>query len=136
MPLRTVAIRARVFVFLVLSLCAAPARSFAQDIAPSTAERGRFIALYSSFATLQLLDAHSTLKALGGGAGTEGNPLMRTPAAQPMTLFALKAGAAATTVVLAEKVRKHSRVGAYVLMAGINSAYATVVAHNYRTGIR
>jgi len=34
--------------------------------------------------------------------------------------------------VLAEKVRSKSRVGAILLMAALNSTYATVVAHNYR----
>ena len=38
-----------------------------------------------------------------------------------------------STILLAEKVRGRSRVGAIVLMAALNSATPTVVAHNYRT---
>ena len=33
----------------------------------------------------------------------------------------------------ADKVRGRSRVGAIAMMAALNSAYAVVVAHNYRT---
>jgi hypothetical protein len=45
----------------------------------------------------------------------------------------VKAGVAASTIVLADKMARGNRVGAIVLMAALNSAYAVVVAHNYRT---
>lgn len=95
-------------------------------------DRGILIPLYVSFASLQMLDAHSTIRALDAG-GVEQNPLMKGVADKPAALIALKAGVAVTTIALAEKVRRRSRVGAIVLMAALNSAYATVVAHNYRT---
>ena len=50
-----------------------------------------------------------------------------------MALVALKAGVTASTILLTEKLRVRNRVGAIVLMAALNSAYAMVVVHNYRT---
>ncbi len=96
------------------------------------ADRGVLIPLYASFAALQMLDAHSTIRAVRAG-GVESNPLMGGLADKPAALFALKAGVALSTIALVDKVRGRSRVGAIVLMAALNSAYATVVAHNYRT---
>ena len=98
----------------------------------AAADRGVLVPLYVSFATLQMLDAHSTIRALRAG-GVEANPLLKGLADKPAALVALKAGVALSTIVLADKVRGRSRVGAIVLMAALNSAYATVVAHNYRT---
>jgi hypothetical protein len=93
--------------------------------------RGILLPLYVSFATLQVLDVHSTSRALAAG-GVEANPVMRGVAGNPAALLAVKAGVTASTIVLAEKVRSKSRVGAILLMAALNSTYATVVAHNYR----
>jgi hypothetical protein len=88
--------------------------------------------MYVTFASLQMLDAHSTLRAVNAGA-VEQNPLMRGLTDKPVAFVALKAGVAASTIVLADKMRGRSRVGAVVMMAALNSAYAMVVAHNYRT---
>ena len=92
---------------------------------------GALVPLYVSFAGLQALDAHSTIRALRSGA-SEANPLLREVADRPIALFALKAGVTASTIFLTEKLRVKNRVGAVVLMAALNSAYAMVVAHNYR----
>jgi hypothetical protein len=97
----------------------------------ASSDRGVLVPLYISFASLQMLDAHSTMRAMRGGA-VETNPLMRGIADRPAALVAVKAGVAVSTIVLAEKMRGKSRVGAIVLMAALNSAYATIVAHNYR----
>ena len=87
--------------------------------------------LIVSFAALQALDAHSTMKALSGG-GRESNPAMAGIASNRGALLAVKAGTAAATAYFAERLsRKHPR-GAIVLMAVLNGAYAAVVAHNYR----
>jgi Domain of unknown function (DUF5658) len=93
--------------------------------------RGVLVPLYASFAALQALDAHSTLRALDAGA-TEVNPLLGGIAQKPAALLALKAGVAASTIYLVEKVRLKSRGAAIALMAALNSVYATIVAHNYR----
>jgi len=96
-----------------------------------TSGRGVLLPLYISFAGLQALDVHSTLRALDAG-GTEGNPLMRGIADHPAALVAMKAGVTASTILLTEKLRVKNRVGAIVMMAALNSAYAMVVVHNYR----
>jgi hypothetical protein len=117
--------------FLVMLL--APAQLFAQESIKAPETNRPLAPLYISFAVLQALDVHSTTRALGSGA-VEGNPLMRSAARQPAGLIALKAGGAASTIWLSHKLSKRSRTGAFVLMTAMNSAYAMVVAHNYRAG--
>jgi hypothetical protein len=97
--------------------------------------RGILVPLYVSFATLQALDAHSTLRALNAGA-TEANPVMAGVAGRPAALVAMKAGMAASAIYLVEKLRLKSRRTAVILMAALNTAYTTIVAHNYRVGRR
>jgi hypothetical protein len=106
------------------------APSLKRDV--TSTDRGVLIPLYVSFASLQMLDAHSTLRAIRAG-GVEQNPLLRDVAGKPAALIAVKAGVAASTIVLVDKLRVRNRVAAIALMAAINSGYAAVVAHNYRT---
>jgi hypothetical protein len=102
------------------------------DVVDAKASRlGVFLPMYLSFASLQSLDAHSTILALRAG-GREQNPLMRDLANRPAGLVALKAGVTASTILLTERLRSKHRVGAMVLMTALNSAYAMVVVHNYR----
>lgn len=101
------------------------------DRASRTPQRPRaLVPLYVGFTALQVLDARSTMTALGRGAA-EANPLMGGVARHPGALLAVKIGAAAGTIVVTEKLRKRNPVAAVALMIGINSAYAIVVAHNY-----
>jgi hypothetical protein len=100
-------------------------------IETASSRLGVFLPLYASFAGLQALDAHSTVRALQAG-GSERNPLLREIAGRPAALFALKAGVTASTILLTEKLRVKNRVGAIVLMAALDSVYAMVVVHNYR----
>jgi hypothetical protein len=86
--------------------------------------------LYVSFAVLQALDARSTLAALRNG-GAEANPLMAGAASNPGALLAVKMGAGAATIFVAEHVAKRNPVASLLIMAAMNSAYATIVAHNY-----
>jgi hypothetical protein len=111
---------------------ASGSEAWLQREAPASTGRGVLVPLYASFAALQMLDAHSTLRAVRAG-GVEQNPMLRGIADKPVAMVALKAGVAASTIALAEKVRSRSRVGAIVLMAALNSTYAAVVVHNYRT---
>jgi hypothetical protein len=105
----------------------------AQEVARrEAAGRGVLVPLYVSFGALQMLDAHSTLRAVRAG-GVEQNPLLRGVVNQPVAFVALKAGVAASTIALADKVRGRSRIGAIVLMAALNSVYTAVVVQNYRT---
>ena len=78
-----------------------------------------------------MLDAHSTLRGINAGA-TEANPVMGGIAHKPVALVAVKAGLTASTIYLVEKLRVRSRRASIALMAVLNSAYVTIVAHNYR----
>lgn len=97
---------------------------------PSTG-RSPLIPLYVSFAAVQVLDAHSTTRALNRGA-VEGNPLMRGFAGSPARLFAVKAAGSIAVVYATERLRKRNRRAAVALMAAVNAATAAVVWHNYR----
>jgi len=90
------------------------------------------VPLYVSTAVLQGLDFITTRRALAWGA-VEGNPLMRPIVGNAAAFAAVKAGTAAGTIWLAERMRKRSRVGAVVLVAAVNSAMTAVVSHNART---
>lgn len=91
--------------------------------------------MYVSFAALQIMDAVSTRKALSGGA-REANPLMGGIARNSAALFAVKAGTAAATTYFAEKLAKKHPRRAMIMMAVLNTAYAAIVAHNYRVANR
>jgi hypothetical protein len=118
----------------------AVARALAQQ-APETAATdttGRdalAVSLYVGFGVLQGLDVHSTLTAVERG-GREANPVMRALQGQPAGLVAVKAGATVGVVWAAEKLRRRNRIAALVLMGALNSAYAVVVASNYRAARR
>lgn len=92
-------------------------------------------ALYAANIALQGLDAHSTIKALDGGA-REANPLMKGVADHRGALLAVKVGAAASTIYFAEKLWRRNRVAAVALMVAVNGVSAAVVAHNYRVARR
>ena len=93
--------------------------------------RGVLVPLYISAATLQMLDVHSTRRALSSGY-TEGNPAMAGIASNTPAFVAVKAATAATTIWVSEKLRKRNRAAAIGLMVAVNAVTATVVAHNYR----
>jgi hypothetical protein len=89
--------------------------------------------LYVSMVGLHALDVHSTWRVLNAG-GSESNPLVRRIVGSPAGVVAVKAGSSAAVIYAAEKMWKHNRTAAIVMMVGINSAYAAVVAHNYAAG--
>jgi hypothetical protein len=87
-------------------------------------------ALYISLAALQAYDGYSTSKGLALG-GVEGNGSMKAVAGRPMMLWAVKAGATAGAVVIAEQMwKRNNKVGAVALMVAANSVSAIVAAHN------
>ena len=93
---------------------------------------GVLLPLYASFAGLQALDAHSTMRALQNGA-TERNPLLGDVAGQPAALFALKAGVTASTISPDREAAPETPWWAAIaLMTALDSFYAMVVVHNYR----
>jgi len=143
----------RFFAFACVSLFAfglAPARADEPPIpqSPVVAEASRPVpaarmsrpaglpVLYVSFATLQALDVHSTLKALDGGGAREANPLLGTAVRSPAVMIALKAGAGTGMIYASERLWKRNRIAAVVFMCAIDSAYAIVVAHNYSVAAR
>ena len=92
--------------------------------------QGLLRGMYVTFAALQVLDAKSTSRALAYG-GREANPIMKSITSHRGTLMAVKVGVAASTIWLTQRVARKNRVGAIIMMAALNSVYATVVAHNY-----
>jgi hypothetical protein len=86
--------------------------------------------MYASFAALQVLDVHSTSKALAAGA-RESNPLLPF-AGNTALMIGVKAASSAGTIYLANRIAKKNRAAAVILMAAFNSAYSVIVAHNYR----
>jgi hypothetical protein len=133
MSLRSGGVGRRVAWVLALALLLViPTRVFAQERAHASGSIRPLVPLYVSFAVLQALDVHSTTRAMNAGA-VEANRLMRGVAHQPAALMAVKAGGAAASIWLTHKLAKRSKTGALILMAAMNSGYAMVVAHNYRS---
>lgn len=99
--------------------------------APSPNRPASLVPLYVAFGALQLLDAHSTMRALDGGAA-EGNPLMKAFAGSRAGLVAIKAAGAAGVVYGTERLVRRNRTAAVLLMIAGNSAMVWVVQHNYR----
>jgi hypothetical protein len=86
--------------------------------------------LYASYTALEIGDVHSTRRALGRGE-VESNAVMRGLAGHTAAFTLVKMGGAASTMYLVERVRRHSRKKAMLLMIGIDSAYGAIVARNY-----
>ena len=117
----------------------APERAVRFDAKAPDLEKRRpsilMTSLYATTALVQGLDAHSTLKAISVGA-TERNPIMSFLTSHPPVFVALKAGAAAGLIVAGRRLAKHNKVHAAIALIAIDSAYAFIVAHNYRVAAR
>jgi uncharacterized protein DUF5658 len=113
---------------------AAPAPS-----SPNTAEIGRarerrpdaLVPLYVSFSAFQVLDTHSTWRALDRGA-VEVNPVLKGVVGNQVGLVALKAAGTAGLIYASEKMWKRNRTASIIFMVAANSAMAWVVQNNYR----
>ena len=108
---------------------APPAQSFAQ---PILKRPSALVPMYVSFAALQGFDYASTTRAISSGAGREGNPVMGPVVGNRAAFLAVKAGSAAGTMWIAERMWKKHPAGAIVFMAALNGVMATVVTHNMR----
>jgi len=127
---------ARRLAFAVFALLFAAAPALAQQRDELKRDRpAPLVPLYVAFVGLQALDVHSTFSALEGGA-REANPMVRSALGNPAGLFLLKAGTAAGVVLVTEKLWPRNRTAAVITMIALNSAYATIAAHNYRTAQR
>jgi uncharacterized protein DUF5658 len=91
--------------------------------------------MYLSFAALQALDIHSTLRAPDFGA-REVNPLVGGLLASPAAFVATKAAVTAGLIYVTERLRRQHPRAAVLMMIGLNSAYAVVVTRNYVTEAR
>jgi hypothetical protein len=111
-------------------------RPQASPIQPVRLQRPRLLVpLYVSFAGLQALDAHSTMKALDRGY-VEANPLVAPSTRNGATLAAMKVAVTASVIAGTERLWRHNRVAAVVAVLAVNGAYAAIVAHNYRNATR
>jgi Domain of unknown function (DUF5658) len=99
-------------------------------------ERPRLlIPLYVSFAALQAMDAHSTMKAVDRGY-VELNPLVSPSTRNGAAMAAMKVAVTASVIVGTEKLWRHNRAAAIAAIVVVNGAYAAIVAHNYRNATR
>lgn len=87
------------------------------------------IPLYATFVAFQILDVHSTRRALENG-GVEMNPMI-APIARSGVFPAYKIAATTAFIVATERLRKTHPVAAMFVMTAMTSAYATIAAHNY-----
>jgi hypothetical protein len=87
--------------------------------------------LYASFVALQALDVVSTWHAANEGRA-EANPFLRAIAPNRPALIAVKSAQTVGTLWLTQRLRKKHRVAAIALVCGLDSAYAVVVARNFR----
>src|SRR5437868_3795391 len=88
------------------------------------------VPLYVSFATLQGLDIHSTLRAPEFG-GREANPIVGGMLGSPAAFIAAKVGTTASIYYVSERLWKRHHTAAVLTMIALNSTYGAVVAHNY-----
>jgi hypothetical protein len=86
-------------------------------------------ALYVALGAAQTWDIYSTSTALHAGA-KESNPAAAPFAGDAGSMIGLKAATTASTIFFAERLWKTNRVGAVVLMVGINAASAAVSIRN------
>jgi hypothetical protein len=103
------------------------------DVRSDARRPAALVPLYASFATLQVLDIHSTTKALADGA-VEANPAMKAFAGNSIALTAMKAAGTTGVILISERLRRKNKAAAVGLMIAANSAMALVVQHNYRIG--
>jgi len=92
---------------------------------------GPLVPLYVSFSALQVLDVHSTWRALEGGA-VEANPLVRGVAGNRIGMLSLKVVGTTGIIFASEKMWKKNKAAAIAFMIAGNSAMAWVVQNNYR----
>jgi len=113
---------------------ASPAAALPERPAPPQ-RPAALVPLYVSFAALQALDIHSTLRAPEFG-GREANPIVGGMLGSPAAFVAAKAGVTAAVYYASERIWKRNKTGAIVTMIALNCAYATIVAHNYAVEAR
>jgi hypothetical protein len=121
-------------IIVVCALALTASRAAGQEpshpIADAVQRPPALIPLYASFAALQLVDMHSTWRALNHGA-VEANPLLSGVAGNKAVLLTVKTAGTAAVIAVSERLRKKSRTAAVILMISANSGMTWVVEHNY-----
>lgn len=122
----------RYLTMIVVLGCLLSGRAVAaqSDLKPAGGRSAALTPLYGAFVSLQALDIHSSLSAIGNG-GREANPVVRGALSSPPLVAGLKAGVAAGVIVVTERLSIHHAKAAVLLMTALNSAYAAIVARNY-----
>jgi len=92
---------------------------------------GWILGVHATTALMQGLDAHSTFLAMDRG-GVEVNPAVSLFARNREAFTAMKVGVAAGLIYATDRLARKHPMRALVLAAAVNSAYALVVARNYR----
>lgn len=110
---------------------AAPAMDMAGSGLAPQRRPGALFPLYASFGTLQILDTHSTSRAINSGA-VEANPVMKGIAGNEIALMAVKAAGTAGVFFASEKLWKKKRSAAVIFMIAANAGMVWVVQNNYR----
>ncbi|MDE3153725.1 MAG: hypothetical protein KGN76_01420 [Acidobacteriota bacterium] len=87
------------------------------------------VPLYISLGALEAVDTATTFRGLNQGA-SEANPVMRGLMGHGAAVIGVKAAVTATSIWAAERMWRHNRVGAVVLMLAVNGVMAAVVGHN------
>ena len=124
---------------IAASVAANPVQ-FADDQAPSPIREFRgdrrwttpvLISLQAATVVTQMLDVHSTLKAVNAG-GVEANPVMGGLVQNKAAFIGVKAGISAGAIYMTQRVARDNKVAAIAASAAINSAFLMVARHNYR----
>jgi hypothetical protein len=89
------------------------------------------LSLQAATVVTQMLDVHSTLKAIQAG-GVEGNPMMGGLVGNRAAFVGVKAGISAGVIYITHRVARDNKVAAIAASAAINSAFLMVARHNYR----
>jgi len=110
---------------------AAPGTGTAGSALAPQRRPGALFPLYVSFGTLQILDTHSTSRAIDSGA-VEANPMMKGLAGNEAAMLAVKAAGTAGVIFASEKIWKKNRAAALIFMIATNAGMAWVVQNNYR----
>lgn len=87
--------------------------------------------LQAALVATQMLDAHSTLRALNAG-GVEGNPMMSGLVKNRAAFIGVKAAMGAGLVYATQRIGQRNKVAAIALAAAVNSAFAMIASHNYK----
>jgi hypothetical protein len=88
-------------------------------------------ALHVTSVAAQMLDVHSTIRALDRG-GIEANPLMSGLVKNRAAFIGIKAAMGAGLVLATHKMAKSNKLAAIVTAAAANSVMLTVASHNYK----